>query len=116
MRAQLKQIKAWLFLLLFVVYTSSNALFIHVHIVDGEIYVHAHPYHKGEAEDHIHTSEQLLLLDHYSETSFNAEQLSSTNLIFYRSSIAVKQPDICIETMQSHGFENHPLRAPPAFV
>lgn len=116
MRDWLKHTTAWFFILLFVSYTSSNALFLHVHIVDGEIYVHAHPYHKGETDVHDHSSEQLILLEHLNESSFSAEQNSTIDLVLYRSSQQIKYRSNTLETMQHHGFKNNPLRAPPAFV
>ena len=116
MNKVIKILSVWFLILLFVTYTSSNALFIHIHVVDDVIYVHSHPYNKGEADHHEHSIKQLTLLDFHHNTAFYPELTASIDLTPYPLETTVIHNDIHIQKDSSHGFNNHPLRAPPALI
>lgn len=116
MNKTIKKISAWLLILLFVAYTSNNALFIHIHIVDDVIYVHSHPYDKGEADHHDHSMKQLTLLDFHHNTAYYPDLLATVDLTPYLLESNVVYNNIYIQKDSSHGFDNHPLRAPPALI
>ena len=113
MTKKAKSISAWLLILLFATYASSNALFIHIHIVDDVIYVHSHPYHTGETDSHDHTSEQLVLLDFHNQTSYDNHLFAHSDQIIHRPFEAIIYTDIHVEPCDNQGLNNHPLRAPP---
>ena len=56
----LRMIKAWVMLLLFVVYQVGITSFVHVHIVNGVTIVHSHLL--GDSE-HDHTEKQVTSID-----------------------------------------------------
>ena len=56
----LRVIKAWVLLLLFVVYQVGSTSFVHTHIVNGVTVVHSHLSTQG---DHQHTAKQVASID-----------------------------------------------------
>ena len=110
MSKTIKIISAWFLILLFVAYTSNNALFIHIHIADDVIYVHSHPDH------HDHSMKQLALLDFHYNTTYYPDLLATVDLTPYLLESNVVYNNIYIQKDSSHGFDNHPLRAPPALI
>ncbi len=56
----LRMIKAWVMLLLFVVYQVGVTSFVHVHIVNGVTIVHSHLLGDNE---HEHTEKQVASID-----------------------------------------------------
>ena len=57
----LRVIKAWVLLLLFVVYQVGSTSFVHTHIVNGVTVVHSHLSTQG---DHQHTAKQVQAIDY----------------------------------------------------
>lgn len=49
-------------LALFVTYTTAYLTYRHVHVVDGVIVVHSHPFSE-DADHHSHTTQQLTIID-----------------------------------------------------
>ena len=61
-------------LALFVTYTTAYLTYRHVHVVDGVIVVHSHPFSE-DADNHSHTTQQLTIIDqlghlHYLQHAF----------------------------------------------
>ena len=72
----------YLLLALFVSYVGSLAVFTHVHIEGGRVYVHAHPFKQNpDAPFHHHSFHALQTLDAVS--SFASTPLQFVSLVVY---------------------------------
>ncbi|MDR1897880.1 MAG: hypothetical protein LBR10_13930 [Prevotellaceae bacterium] len=66
-RKNKRHIVAAFLMMLFVSYLASITMFVHTHIVDGQIITHSHPYcGTPDNPGHSHTAAQFLTIAHLS--------------------------------------------------
>lgn len=110
MRNRVKHILALLFLLLFVGYWGAVTLFPHAHDIDGQVYVHSHPF-GGTSAGAVHTPQQFQAIAHLSLLLMTAAFLVAfvAHLLGFTFVFCVRRP----EARQDVSVRHCRLRAPP---
>lgn len=98
-----------LLLTLFIAYYAMVAAFAHVHIVNGVMIVHSHPF----SSPHEHSAGQAMVL-HFMTTFQSLEAEISTSIHPDYILLAVIEPETDVPFAQSDVLEGLYLRAPPA--
>lgn len=111
MRRSFRNIGALVLLILFVGYWCSITLFPHVHRINGQVYVHSHPYGDWGGTAHTHTPQEFQFIKHLSLLVMTVatlavfiQQLSAVRFIFSVPPTSPRQNEV---------IRHHSLRAPP---
>lgn len=112
----------YLLFLIYLGYFAVVSLFVHMHVYEGVIYVHSHPYRKSQdipnnsnklpLETHQHTAASFFTLSQVSNiTSGEAQSFNFTNVILNASDIFYKEYKVNAVSITPQRRYN--LRAPP---
>ena len=117
-----RQIATYLLFLVYLGYFAVVSLFVHMHVYEGVIYVHSHPYRKSQdipnnsnklpLETHQHTAASFFTANQLSNiTSGEAESLDFTNIILSSTNVFYKEYEA--STILITPQRQYSLRAPP---
>jgi len=109
----------FLLLLFFVGYYGSITLYVHAHLINGQIVYHSHPYkpipvNNSPFQSHSHSSATYNLIQQLNETNWNSS-ISTPEIP--ESSVLHCRKILCCNVSPSLAADSHScvqLRAPPA--
>lgn len=112
----------YLLFLIYLGYFAVVSLFVHMHVYEGVIYVHSHPYRKSQdipnnsnklpLETHQHTAASFFTLSQVSNiTSGEAQSFNFTGLILSSNDISHKEYKV--SPASTTPVRRYRLRAPP---
>ncbi|MGE4568523.1 MAG: hypothetical protein AB7C90_04970 [Bacteroidales bacterium] len=113
----LPTLQRYLLLLLFIGHYGSVALFYHVHIIDGSLVTHSHPFKSQKSDSpfasHGHTTAAFQLIFQVNSTAWANDAVSATPPLPAFAEL-LSSPGLYSTEVVSPSFSQIRLRAPPS--